>query len=535
MVARPVHRRLRRLAHRRPRSGAALILAMLSLMVLIVVAAQIIESASVESDYAQYFVRQRRMGLLADATRRYAESVLLVDLEDSIAGGEGQADLAAGGADASDVIGQTDSRLDEWMNPGSLAPPMGENMQVFVEIVDEESKLNLLGLWTEDDEDADVFREIVIKLLDVAFEGTSRDIAYGDATEFLDRLDEWQRGSRGLYDSVPLPTLKQTNEQEEAEILQLDTAIFDADQGHFPLSLPEILLVGGLTREHLDGFVENNEFYPGLTHYLTLYSHLELKTAPEDDDAFAASPFGDNQPGAFGSGGISDGETDDDVEDLAAQPTFDGLININTASLPVLRAVSRDEIPITALELITEFRDKVDELKNEEQFGSGLFDQPGGSNASGGDSGGDGGEGGSAAGGFGGGFGGESGGGFGGEEGSGEKQASDYVFSDPAEVFTKVENEFRVTVNADDMAREEFLRWFWVESQVFTVKILLVDPKAETRANYRTMVWRMDASDRPRIVTLFPLEPYHDPRRLDQDYPSDMAEINDERFLDSVR
>jgi type II secretory pathway component PulK len=521
--------------HRRDRGqqGAALILAFMALVVLLVVAGQIRFSASVEADYAGYFVRHRKLSMLADAARRQAESVLLVDLEDALAGGDqgqGQADLSGGDADTADVVAQTDSRLDEWMNPGALAPAMGEGLQVFVEVVDEDSKLNLLGLWTENEEDEDAYREILVRLLDVAFEGTSRDLGYADATEFLDRLDEWQRGSRGLYETVPLPLLKRTDEQEESEILQLETAIFDANEGHFPLTLDELLLIGGLTREHMRGFVENDEFYPGLDEYLTLYSHLELKQEPEGDDFFAASPMGggeSSQPGAFGTGPTDTGVGEGDEEVSVNSPTHDGLVNINTAKLPVLRAIARDGVPLSALELIIEFRDKVDELKEDELSGSSFFDDPSTDTQSGDDQGGgEGGDQGRGDGGFASGFGGA-------EE---EKTAADYVFVDPVEVFGKIEDEFRVQVAADDMVKDDFARWFWVESQVFTIKVMVHEPPSEgdgegVRRNYRTMVWRMDASDRPRILTLMPLEPYEDPRRLDRDFPQDLEDLSEERFL----
>lgn len=494
----------------RGQQGAALILAFLVLMVIIVVAAQVQYRASLELEHAHAFVDAARTRVLADAARQHVQALLLLDVEPE-EGGEPGGDPPPGGpgpappdpagtpgeeappAGDDDVTATTDSVLDEWMNPAALAPPIGEELQIIVEVVDEDSKLNPLGLWAADEEIAQRHREIMIRLLDKAFEGTSLDLSYGDASDVVDELDDWVEGKRGtgaLDERIPEPKLKKDSALEEDEDALESSFGLDVQKVNFPLTLGELLMFSSLQPEHLWGFLEDDTFHPGLERYLTLHNHLELQAAAdEEDEGVDESKFG-----------IPD-EADEEEEaqdELYADPTFNGLVNVNTAPLVVLRAMADEAISTASLEKIVEFRklalEKLDEV--EDDLGGALLD-----------------------------------GGFEGEPSEDdeadepsdqEKEASEYVFTDPGEVFELIEEEFHVSVNADEELVDDFLAMLGVESQVFTVKILIYDPETVDerteeplrRHAYRAVCWRMLASDRPRVVTLLPLEAYPEPRRL---------------------
>ena len=491
-------------------AGTILVLVMLSFMVLLVVSVQLRFTSSVEREYAHVAVLSARMDLLAQAAARQAESVLLMDVEDAAADEEqgGANPLAGGGGSdsAADVVANSDSGLDEWTNPAALLPSMGDGLQLFVEVVDEDSKFSLLSVFTEDEDLREEAKEILVRLLDVAFEGTAHDIGYGDATDFLDKLEQWTGGDRGLSDQVPVPKQKQTDAQEDESTYTLDTSIFGEDEGQWPLTLGELVHMGALEPVHLEGFVEAGEYFAGLNDLLTITSHLELKAEPEAEDAFTGSPFaGAAGTSGFGSSGVG-ADAEPEVE-VSASSTNTGLVNINTAPLKVLRAIARDHVPLSALEFIVEFRDMIEEAEENSLLGGGSL--LGDDDDDGGEDGGD-----------------------GSEEGDEEDEddPSKFVFTDPAQVFQKIENEFRVTINADDLQRDQFLKWFWVESQVFTIKVMVRDPASGVRRHYRTMVWRMLGSDRPRIVTLLPLELYSDPRRL-EDFPGDLEELSEDRMF----
>lgn len=543
---------------RRGQRGVSIVLAMLVLMVLLVVVAEVTFDASIELNHAHSAADSARMRWVAEAAFLQARSALLMDIEavsGEDAGGDtggglsglgggaagasdagtppgdggggggggggtgGTGDEAAGEeeqqADVSEVIARTDSLLDDWQDSVALSPPLGNDFTLYVEVEDEDSKINLLGLWTEDVEQRDVQREIVRNLLDKAFEGTSLDLSYTDATEFLDRLDDWVKGDRGSFDPVPTPRLKRSNAEDEASGDELDTGSLDTEERHLPLTLGELLLVEGLQPEHLAGFVEDRTFHPGLERYLTVWSHLELKPEPPQVDPFTGSPFTqgslfDDDPAAGGGdaggeGGEGDGagEGGEDEEDPASVlPTNDGLVNVNTAPLPVLRALAPDEIPTSFLERLVEFRARIVELRESGRlYGSdSAFDQP------------------AAAG--------EGSEGFAAED---DDDPVKFVFETTEDIVPKVEEEYGIELKVEPDVENDFIARLAVTSQVFTIRIMILDEKTERRSNWRSVVWRMQGAEEPSMLTLVPLEPYHDPRRM-EDYPGNVDDLSEQRF-----
>ena len=537
--------------------GVSIVLAMLVLFVLVVVVFEIRYSASVEQDQARMIVEGRRMGLLADAGRRQAESALILDIEQKQGQGEegtgtapdgsggnpgGNPGLMGGGSgeqggdsgdesgdgsapDVAQTTASTDSRLDDWNDPLALAPSIGEDFQVLVEVEDEDSKINLLGEFALEQDVQSAQHEILIALLDKAFEGTTLDISFADAIQILDRLDDWARGNRGAFDPIPSPPLKKSNAEDAAEAGGSDQSILTVDEKNRPLTLDELGLIEGIQPEHLRGFVENDEFHPGLDRYLTLWSELELKPPPPEPDPFANSPFSKFTQGSLfdkpmGQGDAQEPEPPPDVE---PQPTNNGLVNVNTAPLVVLRALAPMDVPTSFLEKIDEFRKKVDELKKEgvTAAGDSLFAKdklatPGQEkdDASSDSS----------------------------SQDDEENDPTKFVFSTVEEVIDKVEQEYGITLALDPNVESAFLSRLSVTSNVFTIKVLVYtlveDPsnvghqRFGRHASYRTVVWRMVTDEGARMLTLLPFEPYFDPRRL-KDYGLDLdqfGEDHDERL-----
>jgi hypothetical protein len=493
--------------HRREQ-GASIVLAFLVFLILLVVVFQVFFSSQVELDRTAQAVGATQMRWLADACRIQAISVLLVDLEDASEGEEeeagggddgggtpfGDAGGGGGAASALDIVGTTDSLLDEWKNSAALAPALGEGLTLHVEVIDEDSKINLLGLWTEDEEQREIWREVFGRLLDEAFEGSSLDISSFDTADLLDALDDWVTGDRrDLFERREPPRLKLTDAQDE-EASDVDSDIIENDEVHFPMTLGELIMVEGLQLEHLDGFVEDDVYYPGLRDYLTVWTHLELKAPPPEEDPFADSPLGgsDDEEEPEPSGGIQSGQT-----------ANNGLVNCNTAPLMVLRALAPEDIPTAFLERVIEFREQIHELQDE-------FADMGETDDWGDD------EDEEAA------------------EGEEEEELDEddpafYVFQEPDDVFTKVEDQWDLSVFTEDSEKDLFTSRLAVTSEVFTIKITILDPQTGRRGSYRSVVWRLDEGERPSIVPLLPLEEYHDPRRM-QDLPEDIQDVSDERF-----
>ncbi len=509
---------------RRGESGAALLMAFMVLLVLLVVTAEVAFKSQIEISHTMAFVDGTRFRYVAEAAIRDVEATLLMDIDrdeglgaDSTGDGggdeEGSEDpFGAGGgddgeggaADGGDVTATTDSKLDEWMHSESLIPVVGGGFTMLVEVVDEDRKVNLLGLWAEDEEERDRHKEVAKRLLDKAFEGTSNDFGAIDGANLIDRLEDWVKGNRGNSSAIPVPKLKQSLAEETAEEDEAADATLFEEERNFPLTLNELSMLEGVDPVHLWGFVEDDHYYPGLMDLLTIWSHLELKPEPEEEDAFAESPFG-------ALGDAENAEDEDEEDELLADPTNDGLVNLNTAPLVVLRALAPDEIPTSYLEKIVEFRLKIDELEEEEASGASLL---GGFGDASGFEGGEEGEDEQA------------------EEDDGEKDITDYVFEDPANLWDMIEDEFDVTPGFDSDIQDDFTRLFSTRSQVFTIKVLVYDEMTGRRQSFRKVVWRMQTPDGPLIVPLRPIEPYWDPRRL-VDYEigmDDMKELKEEKL-----
>jgi len=497
------------LAGRRPgEAGIVLILTMLVLFVLLIVVYQVFMTAEVELEQARQHVITAQYRSLAEACSLAAQSALLIDLEDAAATEEeGGGEAAPGGSSpfgddgasqgsedgegegsTAEVIAKTDSDLDEWADPAAIAPPLGEGLSLFIEIVDEDSKINLLGLWTEDEERREEWRDIFERLLDKAFEGTSLDLTSSDAVDLMDVLDDWVVGDREMFGRREPPELKLTDAQD-AEADEIDTDIIENEEVHFPLSLTELLMVDGLLPAHLDGFVEDDEYYPGLREMITIWSHLELKAeaVDEEDDEFFGSPLGDSEP--------DESEASDELG--TAGTVSNGQVNCNTALYAVLRALAPEDIPSSFLEKVIEFRDKLHTVRDEIESGvrvewtEDLDDEE--------------------------------------AQELDEDDPAYYVFQEPEELFDKVAEQWDLSVFTDEAEKQKFIGRLGVESEVFTIKILILDVGANRRASFRTVVWRVGDEEQPRCVVLRPLEEYSETRRL-EDFPEALEQTGEARF-----
>ena len=149
----------------------------------------------------------------------------------------------------------------------------------------------------------------------------------------------------------------------------------------------------GMTPEILFGFKDKGERIPGLIEFITCQSNLIFDSIPSDEEEVEEDPFGDETGGEEEPppGGEGEGGEEEEEEEEAAVETNNGRVNINTAPLPVLRALmDESEISNSVLERIIEFREKAfeayekslerdweltepDEEDEEEDF---IFDSP---------------------------------------------------------------------------------------------------------------------------------------------------------------
>ena len=360
-------------AARHPRrgseSGVVLILALFVILILLVIVPQFRYSARVERELAFNDVQDLQMESLARAGLMRARAALLVDLTDDQSEGEdfgdtggpdtgggggggatnggSGADGSTGGAEGggSQPTGLHVDSLDEvWAN-GEFALEIGEDSGFKTRIVisDEDSKLNLLLLFAEDENYRKEWRQRLERALDLMRDGEPDDLSLSDASDLLDRIEKWMQGDR------------HDEELSTAPLASGDWRNMVGKPVHAPLSLSELCLAGGVKPTLLHGFGigedEQYKWIPGLEQTLTVWSNVEMAEEKSPDDPNVQDPDVSNDKRARPE----------------AQGVNNGRININTAPIWVLKSLFPDnEVPYASWDKFAEFRkEQLEELKRE--------------------------------------------------------------------------------------------------------------------------------------------------------------------------
>ncbi|MCA9001409.1 MAG: hypothetical protein KDB61_05770, partial [Planctomycetes bacterium] len=170
--------------------GAALLITFLVMIVVLMIVYQVNRITATEQIDADRTLTLTRMNLAIQSAQQQVEQDLLTDAqadaeEDTGAGaGDGEGGLPmgdpegeAGGDESSAPV---DSFNDDWAT--IQATVIGEqNLSVYV--VDEDRKFNILGMLSEDEEEALEAEAIVTRILDRCREGTRVDIPSGLASD----------------------------------------------------------------------------------------------------------------------------------------------------------------------------------------------------------------------------------------------------------------------------------------------------------------------------------------------------------------
>jgi len=486
--------------------GVILILAMLVVLVLACVVVQLFFTTTVNREITEHQKIAYPMAMAARGALLQAQAVLIQDLQNQAAdagtGDEG-GDTGTGGdtgGDTGDEPGggpgidggdgggeepagesgaNSDSLVDEWARPGAIAVMTSNELDVKVVIRDEDSKFNILSIVAKDEEYAEECRDRLARLIDTFREDTRADVSMSTADRLVDSMVKWFEGNRDT-DRFPKPKIKTGPKDEEPETL-------DRDEINFPLSIEELQMCEGMTPEILFGFQEKGERIPGLIEFITCHSNLIFDEIPTDEEEIEDDPYGNETGGEEEEDPPPGGETGDEEEEPeVAIETNNGRININTAPLPVLRALMDDsEITNSVLERIIEFRDKAIEAYEKSLERDWELDNP-----------------------------------------DDEDEDEDFIFTDPAEVIERVEDYFETSFNLEKDAEEKFASLLTVTSNVFTIYVSVRKTEANLCQNFRAVIWRRsggaastgvetgeettdsEQTSEPHFITLVPLEPY---------------------------
>ena len=352
------------------RRGAAMMISLLILLVLILIIGQISIGTATDKKVTINSVRSTGMEMAMESALLRVYDQLVQDAEadaeagagmPGMGGGAGGPQMSAGiggltgDAGGGDASGPVDSKQDEWARPERTSEI--NDVQLRILIQDEESKYNVLTMLTPNEDEATKAFDRVVRILDFCREGTLADFDEGEAESMAEAMLEFMRRRSDAL--LARPSLL-TDDEEEQDI-------------GLPLTLEDFRVLEPFRALELDPdrpkppfkdyYDEDDNRVHSITSFLTVWSSIdtyenylqakqdaaaeELAALQEEE---AADDEDDGEDGGGQQGGIQGGT---DFNSISQSDSGDGLsmfgaeggsiagaaVNVNTAPRAVLEAL----------------------------------------------------------------------------------------------------------------------------------------------------------------------------------------------------
>ncbi|MCB9915817.1 MAG: hypothetical protein H6828_11835 [Planctomycetes bacterium] len=246
---------------RRPapaRRGAALLLAILVLFVLIAIVAQISITTMTDARVGRNDVGQTLINQSIRSAQHDIFELLVSDAEAGEEGGSGgdpmaDATSAMSGA-GSEESAPCDSRKDEWAVRQRTEI---NGIQILIQVEAENSKYNVLNMLNADEDEAEEAFQRVVRIIDLYREGTDVDVTRRDAEQMATAMRTYMQDRHGS--GLPEPTLLTFDEERDSVFL--------------PQSLRDFLAVEPFQEHHFRSFRDQNDRrVNSLDQFLTVWS-----------------------------------------------------------------------------------------------------------------------------------------------------------------------------------------------------------------------------------------------------------------------
>lgn len=238
-----------------PRRGAALILSLLLLFVLVAITLQIGVTTGTDARVARNDLTMTSMDLAIESAILQVQETLKTDGEASSEQGQqqpdagaaqgaqqpqGQPNPAAGGASGGGEAGASDTRKDEWATPQRTEI---NEVSLRILVVDEDSKYNVLNLANPDEKEAEAAQGRIARILDLCREGTEADIDAAVADQMARAMREFivERDAT----EVPRPTLLADDPDREELALPRSMLDFAAIEPFEPMHFRDFRDING--------------------------------------------------------------------------------------------------------------------------------------------------------------------------------------------------------------------------------------------------------------------------------------------------
>ncbi|HVS19665.1 MAG TPA: hypothetical protein VMT18_13760 [Planctomycetota bacterium] len=357
------------------RRGSALLMAFLVLIVLAAILFQIYIGTTTDARVARNDVTLTAMDQAIESALLEVSDRLLTDAEAGAAAGAGAGAAAASGLGGAQEGGEaaggaggaapgvqgsepSDSREDTW---GRVQRTTINEIELRVLVQDEDSKINVLTLLTEDEEQADLALERVARVLDLCREDSNADIDRGEARRLAQAMRDHLRSR--AQSALPRTTALSDDEEEP-------------DQG-LPLSLRELIVVepfhAGLFRDFRD---DRGRVVHSIGSFLTVWSALQ-RHAEQDPQAPAAQ--GNQGSGTeAGAAAGEEGAAPANAPGAAAGGSEGVAVNINTAPAAVLKSLLDSRVvPYRFWDDVIEYRNLEEESESSSSDDEPVFDEYG--------------------------------------------------------------------------------------------------------------------------------------------------------------
>lgn len=330
------------------RRGAALMMSMLVLLVLILIVWQIGIGSRTTYQVARNDVSLTSMDLAIESALLEVFEQLKADSEADAQSGQGAAAGPVIGADPGGATQEdgpppappADSRRDEWARPQRTEI---NEIPLRILIQDEHSKINVYGMLTENDDEAEKAFTRVVRVIDLFREGTTEDIEDYDAEGMAEIIRDWLYRREDI--DVPRPRLSTDRDEEP-------------DQSRF-IDLRELVAIEPFNERHFRDYRdEEGNIVHSLTSYLTCLSSLQSFSDYQDsleEEGGEKADDGEDEAVTAGEGQSSGSATMMSVEGASGQvdPSSQagvadsansgaqvaGYVNLNTAPPVVLKSL----------------------------------------------------------------------------------------------------------------------------------------------------------------------------------------------------
>ena len=288
--------------------GAALLLSLLVLLVLVAIISQINIATSTDARVGRNDLALTTMDLAIESALLEVAETLSADAEATSAEDAGAAppnpfEGAAQGEEGGEE-GPVDSRQDDWATP-MRTEINGIRLRILIQ--DEDSKLNVLTMLSEDEEEAEKAFERVVRVLDYCRGDTEADIEEKDARAMAIQMREHLEDRANSF--LPRPTLLTDDEEEQTEV-------------GLPLSLREFVCLEAFTEDHFRDFRdEDGKVVHSITSFLTCWTALTTYDELNNEEE-GSTPGGPGRP-EEGSEETDAGETSQETgfgEEEGANP-----------------------------------------------------------------------------------------------------------------------------------------------------------------------------------------------------------------------